>query len=158
VASRTSSGAALSAVCRRLAGYAHIANVELDEPLNAPAPGSGSEPPARRPPPASAATMDLFRSEDMKYVAITMTTEAAHATVRDIGVMNKLHVIDVRTIQAHNTQPTAQGTYTKQATTRAVVARIGWSSSELCFCSTFVSLLGIFLLWCFLYLNVCCCT
>jgi len=39
--------------------------------------------------------MDLFRSEDMKYVAITMTTEAAHATVRDIGVMNKLHVIDL---------------------------------------------------------------
>lgn len=41
--------------------------------------------------------MDLFRSEDMKYVAITMTNDSAHATVRDLGKMNKMHVIDVRT-------------------------------------------------------------
>lgn len=40
--------------------------------------------------------MDLFRSEDMKYVAITMTNDSAHATVRELGKMNKMHVIDVR--------------------------------------------------------------
>jgi len=39
--------------------------------------------------------MDLFRSEDMKYVAITMTNDSANATVRELGKMNKLHVIDV---------------------------------------------------------------
>lgn len=31
----------------------------------------------------------------MKYVAITMTNDSANATVRELGKMNKLHVIDV---------------------------------------------------------------
>ena len=29
--------------------------------------------------------MELFRSQDMKYLAVTMTNEAAHATVRELG-------------------------------------------------------------------------
>ena len=40
--------------------------------------------------------VDLFRSQDMKYLAITMTNEAAHATVRELGKLGKLHLIDVR--------------------------------------------------------------
>lgn len=43
----------------------------------------------------SAATMELFRSQDMKYVSITMTNDSAHATVRELGKVNKMHVIDV---------------------------------------------------------------
>ena len=37
----------------------------------------------------------MFRSEDMRYLAITMTNEAAHSTVRELGKLAKLHVIDV---------------------------------------------------------------
>lgn len=44
--------------------------------------------------------MDMFRSEDMKYVAITMTNDSAQSTVKEIGKMNKLHVIDVRQTHA----------------------------------------------------------
>ena len=41
-------------------------------------------------------SVPLFRSEDMRYLAITMTNEAAHSTVRELGKLGKLHVIDVR--------------------------------------------------------------
>ena len=40
-------------------------------------------------------TVPLFRSQDMKYLAITMTNEAAHATVRELGKFGKFHIIDV---------------------------------------------------------------
>ena len=40
---------------------------------------------------------ELFRSQDMKYLAVTMTNEAAHATVRELGKLGKLHIIDVST-------------------------------------------------------------
>ena len=46
--------------------------------------------------------VDLFRSQDMKYLAITMTNEAAHATVRELGKLGKLHLIDVSTF-SHRT-------------------------------------------------------
>ena len=45
----------------------------------------------------SRSRMNLFRSEDMRYLAITMTNEAAHSTVRELGKLAKLHVIDVST-------------------------------------------------------------
>ena len=58
--------------------------------------------------------MDLFRSEDMKYVAITMTNDSANATVRELGKMNKLHVIDVGTHSnaAHAQSEAEEGVHT----------------------------------------------
>lgn len=37
----------------------------------------------------------LFRSEDMKYIGITMTNDSAHATVRELGKVGKLHLVDL---------------------------------------------------------------
>jgi len=93
---------------RRLLGSASAAAYALLQPespqdqqdhssehISASLPGFGSSSFAPARASHSPAAMELFRSEDMKYVAITMTTEAAHATVRQIGQMNKMHVIDL---------------------------------------------------------------
>lgn len=39
--------------------------------------------------------MELFRSADMTYIALTMTNEASHVTVRELGKFGRLHVHDV---------------------------------------------------------------
>lgn len=39
--------------------------------------------------------MELFRSEDMTYVSITMTNDSAHATVKEIGKFKLMHVVDL---------------------------------------------------------------
>jgi len=45
--------------------------------------------------------MEMFRSEDMKHVAITMTNDAAHATVKEIGRFAKMHVVDLGAAEGH---------------------------------------------------------
>jgi len=37
----------------------------------------------------------LFRSEDMTYVSITMTNESSYETIKQIGVLGKLHIVDL---------------------------------------------------------------
>jgi hypothetical protein len=53
--------------------------------------------------------MDMFRSEDMKYVSITMTNDSAHATVRELGKVQKLHQIDVSERSQHAKEQGVRG-------------------------------------------------
>jgi len=41
------------------------------------------------------AAVPLFRSEDMIYIRLLMTDEACYDTVKSIGQLAKLHVVDV---------------------------------------------------------------
>lgn len=41
----------------------------------------------------------LFRSEDMTYVRLIMSNDAAYDTVRELGKFAKLHVVDLAEAQ-----------------------------------------------------------
>ena len=55
----------------------------------------------------------LFRSEDMSYVSVTVTNDAAHETLNEIGKFGRFHFVDVSTPphphsnHTHHTRPSA---------------------------------------------------
>jgi hypothetical protein len=52
--------------------------------------------------------MDLFRSQDMRYVSITMTNDSAHATVRELGHAGCVHVVDLAAAESAGAAPSRE--------------------------------------------------
>ena len=50
-------------------------------------------------------SVPLFRSEDMSYVSVTVTNDAAYETLMEIGKFGRFHFVDVTTHRTH--PPTA---------------------------------------------------
>src|ERR1700759_1030406 len=44
-------------------------------------------------------SVPLFRSEDMSYVSVTVTNDAAYETLMEIGKFGRFHFVDVRHTQ-----------------------------------------------------------
>ena len=46
-------------------------------------------------------SVPLFRSEDMSYVSVTVTNDAAYETLMEIGKFGRFHFVDVSRAAAH---------------------------------------------------------